>query len=72
MKTTEVAAAWQVELANTAECGEFTNSRELVRMRTQGCSSILCGKTLRMGFFAKIAIAMFINSTPLELTFVQV
>ena len=41
MKTTEVAAAWQVELANTAECGEFTNSRELVRMRTQGCSSIL-------------------------------
>ena len=30
------------------------------------------GKTLRMGFFAKIAIAIFINSTPLELTFVQV
>ena len=30
------------------------------------------GKTLRMVFFAKIAIAIFINSTPLELTFVQV
>ena len=26
------------------------------------------GKTLRMGFFAKISIAIFINSTPLELS----
>ena len=51
--------------------GDFRCPRILSLLHAELSYVTGSGKTLRMGFFAKTAIAVFINSTTLELTLLQ-